>query len=229
MRADLRRPVLVAVALLGATAIVGGALAAGHAVTSHRTTTATPNVITACVRKEGDEQAANLRIVASAADCKKKESVLQWNIQGPQGAPGISVTTTALSVGNANCPTGGIQVTAVSGTSFVCNGPKGDPGVSVTTDQLAVGDANCPTGGVHIHAVSGDTYVCKGDTGAQGAPGPQGATGPPGPSGSATLTSPNGEYAVDITDHGIYLRGPSGTFFLNGFKIDKTTDPHFEG
>jgi hypothetical protein len=54
--------------------------------------------------------------------------------QGTPGTPGqdgTSVTSAALSLGDANCPTGGSSFTAVSGTTYACNGaqgPKGDMG-----------------------------------------------------------------------------------------------------
>jgi hypothetical protein len=211
----VRRAVL-AVVLLGGTLLVGAALA-GQVLTHKQ---AASSVIRACVKKEGE-----LRIVDEASDCKKNESPLVWNVTGPQGAPGVSVTTVQLPAGDAHCAAGGLQVNAASGVTYVCNGAAGTngadgrngadgkdgkDGVSVTTTSLAVGDATCPTGGVRISAASGDTYVCngaKGDTGAQGAPG----------SSTATLSSPNGVFKVEITDQGIFLRGPTKTLFLNRY------------
>ena len=233
MKVTMRRPLVVAVLLVAASGLVGGAFAAGHSLTAKRQTAAVSNVLYACVKTNEDE-GNNLRMVSKLSDCKKKETGIQWNIvgpqgpAGPQGVPGISVTTTALSAGDSHCATGGIAVTAVSGQSYVCNGPKGDPGVSVTTEQLTAGDVNCPTGGVHIHAVSGESYVCNGAAGAQGPPGPVGPQGPPGASGgAANLTSPNGAFSVEITDHGIYLRGPGGTTYVDRFTAATSSNPNF--
>lgn len=68
----------------------------------------------------------------------------------------------------------------------------------------------------------------KGDPGPQG---PQGAQGPQGPAGSsggtATLTSPNGVFKVEITDHGIFLRGPSGTVYVDRFHTGTSSNPSF--
>jgi hypothetical protein len=35
-------------------------------------------------------------------------------------------------------------------------------------------------------------------------------------------------FKVEITDHGVYLRGPSGTVYVNRFKADVSPDPNFE-
>ncbi len=76
-----------------------------------------------------------------------------------------------------------------------------------------------------------------GATGAQGAQGdpgpqgPQGAQGPQGPAGTSggtsTLTSPNGVFKVEITDHGIFLRGPSGTVYVDRFHTGTSSNPSF--
>ncbi len=53
--------------------------------------------------------------------------------QGPKGdagAPGATVTSAALSVGDANCPDGGSSFTSTSGTTYACNGAKGAKGDS---------------------------------------------------------------------------------------------------
>src|SRR3954468_8677553 len=213
----LRRAVL-GVALVAAASIVGVAIA-GQALTHH--THAASSVIQACTNQEG-----GVRIVDAVADCKKNESPLAWNIQGPQGVPGVSVTTAQLPAGDSHCANGGLQVTAVSGITFVCNGANGKDGkngvdgkdgVSVTTTTLSPGDANCAAGGVKVSSASGDSFVCNGAKGDTGATGATGAQGPPGSSAATTLTSPNGTFKVEITDQGIYLRGPTKTLFVNRF------------
>jgi len=67
----------------------------------------------------------------------------------------------------------------------------------------------------------------KGDTGAQGPKGDTGAQGPQGPAGTSSLTSPNGVFRVDITNHGIYLRGPSGTVYVDRFRSGTSSNPNF--
>jgi hypothetical protein len=202
MKNIVRRPAILAVLVLAATAVGGGAFAAGQSLKA-RHAVAASNVLFACVKQEEGQ----IRMVGNLNSCKKNENAIQWNVvgpQGPQGVPGISVKTAALSVGDVNCPTGGIAVTAVSGQTYVCNGARGAQG---------------PQGEQGIQGVQGP----------QGPQGPQGEQGPAGASGgSATLSSPNGEFTVDITDHGVYLRGPSGTVYVNRFKADVSSDPNFE-
>jgi len=130
---------------------------------------------------------------------------------GDQGPAGVSVTSQDLAVGDANCPDGGVALTSVSGTTYVCNGsdgatgPQGPTGAtgpqgpigptgaqgsagadgeSVTAISLAVGDPNCPDGGVELSSVSGTDYICNGADGAAGAVGPQGPAGAGGADGS---------------------------------------------
>ena len=45
--------------------------------------------------------------------------------KGDTGDPGASVLVQALAQGDANCPTGGVAVTSVAGTNYVCNGANG--------------------------------------------------------------------------------------------------------
>lgn len=47
---------------------------------------------------------------------------------GQDGADGVSVTTTQLGTGDANCPNGGTRFTSAGGTTYACNGAKGDQG-----------------------------------------------------------------------------------------------------
>ncbi len=212
MKRMMRRPMVVAVLLVVAAAIVGGALAAGQALTAKRQTAAS-NVLFACVKtKKNDDGEGQIRMVSALTDCKKNETEIQWNVVGPQGPqgiqgiPGVSVTTAAIANGDARCPAGGIAVTAVNGLTAVCNGPKGDQGAT---------------------GPPGDKGT-QGDPGSAGPQGPQGPQGPAGSSGGGTLTSPNGDFSVEITDHGIYLRGPSGTVYVNRFTTGTSSNPNFE-
>ena len=58
-------------------------------------------------------------------------------------------------------------------------------------------------------------------TGAQDGRRPDGARwaarppGPGGPRAAATLTSSNGLYSIEITNRGVYIRGPGGTVFVD--------------
>jgi hypothetical protein len=85
-------------------------------------------------------------------------------------------------------------------------GPKGDPGatgasgapgVSPTVAQLQPGDPTCPAGGAAITAADGSTAnVCNGTN---------------GQSFAGTVTSPNGQYSIGVTDAGITLSNGQGT------------------
>ena len=85
-------------------------------------------------------------------------------------------------------------------------GPKGDPGatgaggaagMSPTVGQLQPGDPNCPAGGAAITAADGSTAnVCNGTN---------------GQSFAGTVTSPNGQYSIGVTDAGITLSNGQGT------------------
>jgi hypothetical protein len=78
-------------------------------------------------------------------------------VVGPSGAPGLTVvgaggpggggggagtngrdaqgvTVIPLPSGDPNCPSGGVRIVSVSGTSYVCNGAQGSPGPSPPPD-----------------------------------------------------------------------------------------------
>ena len=211
MKKLVPRPAVLGVLLVAASVVGGGAFAAGQALKATRSVAAT-NVIFACAKSNDEGQ---LRLVSSLSQCKKNEAGIQWNVVGPQGPPGpqgaqgpagISPSTAVLSTGDSHCANGGIAVNAVSGQTYVCNGAPGATGAT---------------------GAQGDQGP-KGDPGPQG---PQGAQGPQGPAGSsggsASLTSPNGVFKVEITDHGIFLRGPSGTIYLDRFHTGTSSNPSF--
>jgi Collagen triple helix repeat (20 copies) len=49
---------------------------------------------------------------------------------GTDGKDGVSVTSAALSPGDANCPDGGSQFTAANGVTYACNGQNGKDGTA---------------------------------------------------------------------------------------------------
>lgn len=69
-----------------------------------------------------------------------------------------------------------------------------------------------------VQGPKGDTGPAgpKGDTGPAGPKGDTGAQGPPGESGgTASLTSPNGLFHIEITNDGVFIRGPGGTVYVD--------------
>lgn len=113
------------------------------------------DVINGCVMNK----TGVLRVVSSPGACLKTETAIQWNKTGPvgpagtdgedgqdgedgedgqdgqDGQDGTSATTTALLVGDANCPTGGVAVDSATPTTYVCNGANGADGL-VSFDDL---------------------------------------------------------------------------------------------
>ena len=81
--------------------------------------------------------------------CAARETQIDWNQKGQTGEPGpqglqgasgatgaagkdgndgLSVTSTALAPGDANCANGGSQFTSASGNTYACNGKDGVDG-----------------------------------------------------------------------------------------------------
>ncbi len=130
-------------------------------------------------------QNGQLRIVEAGDGCLPSEQALSWSIEGPQGDPGPQGPQ------GAQGPQGVKGDTGATGPQ----GPQGETGETGATGAQG----------------------SQGETGATGPAGPAGPAGPEGPPGSSTaeLTSPNGLFKVEITDHGIFIRGPGGTVFVD--------------
>lgn len=118
----------------------------------------TDGVIYACVVKDG-----TLRIVSDANQCKRGETLLSWNIMGPQGNPGLAcwdlngdgVQDAAEDINQdglwdaADCKgaqgdpglagADGLQGPAGADGAVGPAGPQGEPG------NLALAGQNCPT------------------------------------------------------------------------------------
>ena len=115
MRLTARRVALVALPLV---LVAGVALAAQPR--AHTTTSA---VINACVKKSS----GSVRVVKSSSSCRKGESALAWNRQGPAGSRGVN--------GSAG-PAGPVGIAGTKGDAGARGqtgpagqaGPKGDAG-----------------------------------------------------------------------------------------------------
>jgi hypothetical protein len=138
-----KRRLSSAVGALVAAAIVGGV--------AYATIPGPGNVYSACMLKSiGTIRLIDKSLPATnlMSHCTDKETEISWNQAGqpgpagPQGAKGepgatgtngtdgkngVSVTTASEPAG-ANCPDGGVQLTAVNGVSYVCNGERGPQG-----------------------------------------------------------------------------------------------------
>jgi collagen triple helix repeat protein len=134
--------------------------------------------------------------------CKNNETAISWNQKGPKGDQGIQ---------GPQGETGETGATGAEGPA----GPQGPQGETGATG------AEGPAG---PQGPQGET----GATGATGPQGPQGVQGPPGSSGgTATLVSPNGKFRIEITNQGIFVRGPSGTFYVDYTGIATSGDRYY--
>jgi hypothetical protein len=134
--------------LLGVVVAIGAAIGAvaGYAYGVAQTTNQT---YTGCLLRSGDLKSVQIG-GTPLRTCPPDATTISWSETGPQGVPGtdgkdgkdgtngtngangISVTSTALAVGDPNCPYGGTKLTAADNTvTYACNGApgqKGDPG-----------------------------------------------------------------------------------------------------
>jgi Collagen triple helix repeat (20 copies) len=110
---------------------------------------------------------------------------------GTNGADGVSVTSTALAAGDANCPNGGSKFTAANGTTFACNGADGSGGAAL--DQS--GSSVFGTGTLTVTFASGLTLV---------------------PGLTMTLTATSDEFVYVSTDGGVQTTSNS----TSGFSLD---------
>lgn len=191
MRSLLRRPALAFV--LGLS--VAGAAFAGTEAWARLGAADANEKITACVKKNG-----NVSLVGESEACKKNETRVSWNIEGPKGDRGAT---------GPQGPKGDTGATGATGPA----GPKGDTGATGATGPIG------PAG------PKGD----PGATGATGPAGPAGPQGPPGPQGPAggsaqgSLTSPNGLFRIIVTNSGIRIVGPGGNLSI-GYAGAKLTN-----
>jgi collagen triple helix repeat protein len=167
IRNTLSRRVLV----LGVAALavgVGGSVA-------YATIPDSNGVINGCYKNRAgadDPNKGQLRVVESAADCKKDETPISWNEKGTKGDQGVQGVQ---GVQGERGPQGEQGVAGPAGPAGA-QGPKGDTGA--TGPQGLKGD----TGATGPQGPQG----LKGDTGATGSQGPQ---GPQGPAGTALWAS----------------------------------------
>ncbi len=117
--------------------------------------------------------------------------------------------------------------------SWSVEGPKGDTGA--TGPQGLKGDtgATGPTGATGAQGLAGPQgeQGPKGDQGATGATGAEGPIGPQGLAGASggtgSLSSSNGMFKIEIQNDGIFIRGPSGTTFVDLSGPGSTSDPYY--
>lgn len=151
-----------------AAAITGAAVTAGlmGGVAAAQPSASSP--ISACVNSPNGE----VRIVASAADCRTNESFATWNRQGEKGDTG---STGPMGPAGPQGPQGEAGPRGADGPV----GPQGPQGVPGETGPMGPAGTPGPAGATGPIGPQGD----RGATGAQGEPGPAGPTGATGPQG----------------------------------------------
>jgi hypothetical protein len=106
-------------------------------------------------------------------------------------------------------PAGQACLPSEQAVSWSIEGPQGDPG---------------PAGPA---GPQGDT----GSAGPQGETGPAGPAGPQGPpgeaGGNASLVSPNGLFSIEVSNHGVFIRGPGGTVFVDRYGASTTPNRYY--
>jgi hypothetical protein len=185
---------------------------------------ASNNTIYACVNRNGDA-----RIVDPTEECRRQETLVRWNVvgpQGPAGAPGPQGPAGPQGLQGVAGPQGTIGPTGATGQtgSVGPQGPKGDTGAQGPQGAAgapgAKGDtgAQGPQGATGAQGPQGATGAqgAKGDTGAQGAPGAQGPQGLTGPQGAQGSTGSQGEKGDTGATGPQGLTGPAGPQGPNG-------------
>lgn len=120
------------------TALALGALAGGLVFAQAQSSSS--QVIRACVRAGDDDDDGNgrARIVAAGETCKRHETLLNWNVQGPKGDKGDPGPAGPMGLqglpgtagkDGATGPTGPNGDTGAPGAPGA-QGPQGDPGVA---------------------------------------------------------------------------------------------------
>ena len=174
---------------------------------------ASSNPITICVAANGTVHVVGVNGFTSN-DCTTNDSLLTWNIQGPQGdtgPQGLQGNTGPQGPQGEKGDQGATGATGPQGPQGIQgnagnNGLDGAPGLQGNTgpqgpqgekgDQGATG-ATGPQGPQGIQGNAGNNGLdgapgIQGNTGATGPQGPKGDTGPQGPQGPQGATGPQG-------------------------------------
>jgi hypothetical protein len=199
--------------------LVPGMVALGAPATLVAQTT--PTVINACVNREGED----VRILSPGERCRRWETPLSWNRQGPQGPAGAAGPMGpvgprgALGAVGPQGPAGPIGPGGSAGAQGPAGpagaqGPKGDAG-PMGPDGAA--GAAGPAGPAGVQGPKGDAGPAgpagvagaEGPAGPAGAQGPKGDVGPAGPAGATGAQGPAGPAgALFVYDSNNKVLGP---------------------
>jgi hypothetical protein len=240
-------------AIAGAvTLLLGtGTAVAAAAVMSSPSPVSSSGVIDACWTNAAVNGSHIIVLQNQGTTCPSGTTPIQWNEQGPSGAPGpTGPSGPPGSAGAAGSPgpTGPSGPAGAPGPSGP-SGPAGSPGANGSPGAGAVvadsaPNPPCSSGGITVTDGSGDIgYVCNGATGSPGPSGPSGPAGSPGPDGSpgtgatvaalatgdancpnggASITDGNGDVAY-ACNGATGPAGPAGTTGQNSFSAYSTS------
>src|SRR5690348_16217704 len=117
---------------------------------------------------------------------------------------GVIIAVFAFMLGSSSIVVaGGLGVVGANGVIAGCVNPSGVLRITFAGD-------GCNANETAVSWNQSGPAGATGATGPAGTTGATGATGATGPAGtfSGTFTSPNGQYAISVTDTGIVLSGP---------------------
>jgi Collagen triple helix repeat (20 copies) len=214
--------------VLVVTAILAGAASVSYATTLATARSAAVVVITGCQAKSNGQ----LRLVASASECKDQELVVSWNSEGATGPTGPAGPAGPAGAAGAAGPPGhdgapgpqGAPGTPGADGARGPAGPAGADGAQGPAGSNGADGAQGLAGPAGADGAQGPAGAAGAD-GAQGPVGPIGPAGPPGPPGQGggsnnELTSPNGVYSLKVDDNGIVLNGgPNGLLRISSSGI----------
>jgi hypothetical protein len=161
-------------------------------------------VIIACYSKE----TGRARIVNSAAECRRDENVISWNVEGPQGPVGEQGPAGPMGLQGPAGPAGAKGANGAAGPAGPqgLQGPSGPAGATGPIGPAGAVGAQGPAGPAGATGPAGPIGPAgpTGATGAIGPAGPAGAVGPIGPAGPAGAIGPAGPAGA------AGLQGPAG-------------------
>ena len=132
--------------------------------------------IHACVQRDSGQ----VRIIAANERCRRSESALDWNAEGPAGPSGAAGGNGPAGPKGDPGPKGDTGSTGYPGL-------KGDPGAAGPAGADGPAGAAGTQGEMGPMGPQGDTGPA-GATGETGPAGPQGDTGPAGPTGAPGIS-----------------------------------------
>ncbi len=128
--------------------------------------------------------------------------------------------TTPLGQAAGDAADGSLRLVGMQAKKPPARGPRGPRG------PRGFAGPRGPQGPAGAQGVPGP----QGNAGSPGAPGTDGAQGPKGDKGDPGVfngTFRNGQFTIEMTPHGIFLRGPGGTVFVTRNGVGESPDRYY--